>query len=335
MKASLLHAFGGPEQFRTGEIPTPVAGPGQVLVRIAAASVNPVDTKIRASGAMAPALPAPLGCDMAGIVAAVGPGVAGFAPGDRVYGCVGGVTTLQGTYADYVAADARLLAPAPATLDLRQAAALPLVFITAWEGLVDRAAVQPGDTVLIHGGAGGVGHVAIQIAKSRGARVVATVSSPEKAEIARSLGADETVNYRDETVETYVQRLTGGTGFDVVFDATGGSDIATSFAAAKLNGQVVTIVSRYSADLSPMHQKGLSLHVVFMLLPMLHDAAGRLDRTHQGQVMRQATALAEAGRLTPLLDPARFTLDQVADAHRHHAGGKAVGKIVIDVAALD
>lgn len=327
MKAVLLHAFGPADNLTLADVPTPVAGPGQVLVKIAAASVNPVDVKIRNTGrGVAPALPAILGCDMAGTVVALGDGVTGFAVGDAVYGCVGGVAGLQGTYAEYVAADARLLAPAPSTLSAHDAAALPLVTLTAWEALVDRARVQPGDKVLIHGGAGGVGHVAIQIAKMKGAHVTATVSSDEKAAIARDLGADEIVNYRQESVEAYVARLTGGKGFDIVLDATGGSDIATSFAAARFNGQVVTIVAGYTADLAPMHGKGLSLHVVFMLLPMLHDHSFTIDRAHQGRVLADLS-----GKLRPLVDPARFTLETVADAHRRLESGQAVGKLVIDV----
>ncbi|QJE74080.1 zinc-dependent alcohol dehydrogenase family protein [Aerophototrophica crusticola] len=333
MKAILLNDFGDVSNFQPADLPTPVAGPGQVLVKVAAASVNPVDIKNRSGGrAIAPELPGVLGCDMAGVVEAVGEGVSGLRPGDRVYGCVGGVKGMPGTYAEYVAADARLLAPAPGDLSLREAAALPLVFITAWEGLVDRAQVKRGDTVLVHGGAGGVGHVAIQIAKEKGARVVATVSSAEKGDLAKSFGADEVVNYREETVEQYVARLTEGRGFDIVFDATGGKDIATSFAAARLNGQVVTIVSMYEADLSPMHLKGLSLHVVFMLIPMLHDTPAPLDRSHHGWILRRAAEMANAGHLKPHLDPTRFTLDQVAEAHTHLESGKAVGKVVVDVA---
>jgi len=334
MKAAVLRDFGDPENFQIQDLPRPVPAAGQVLVRIAASSLNPIDYKLRGGGRdMAPDAPTVLGCDMAGVVVETGPGTAGFAPGDRVHGCVGGVKGLQGTYAEYVAADARLLAKVPAGLDLRRAAALPLVTLTAWEGLVDRARIRPADTVLVHGGAGGVGHVAIQIAKAKGARVVATVSSPAKAALARDLGADETVDYRAETPDAYVARLTGSRGFDIVFDATGGSDPGTSFQAARLNGQVVTIVSTFTADLTPMHLKGLSLHVVFMPIPMLYDPVDiPIDRAHQGRILAEAAALVEAGRLRPLLDPRTFTLADVAAAHRHLEGGHAVGKVVLDVA---
>ena len=328
MRAQIIPAWGGAENFEAATLPDPAPGPGEVLVQIVASSVNPADHKLRQAGPpIAPALPAVLGCDAAGRVLAVGDGVEGFALGDEVYGCVGGVRGVPGCYAEMIAADARLLAPKPASLTLREAAALPLVTITAWEGL-DRAGVRAGQSVLVHGGAGGVGHVAIQLAKARGAVVSTTVSSEEKAALVRSLGADHTIDYRNETVDDYVARLTGGTGFDVVYDATGGSDIAASFQAARLNGQVVTIVSMYEADLTPMHIKGLTLHVVFMLIPMLHD----VDRAEHGRILREAAALADVGGLRPHLDPERFDLASVADAHRHLEGGHAVGKVVIDVA---
>ncbi len=327
MHAQIIRSFGDAGVFERATLPDPVPLAGQVLVRQEATSVNPVDYKIRRFGPpIAPELPAILGCDVSGRVVALGEGVTRFKVGDAVYGCAGGVRGVGGAYADLIAADARLLARRPAGLDAREAAALPLVTITAWEGL-DRAGVAPGQSVLVHGGAGGVGHVAIQLAKARGARVFATVSSGEKAGIARELGADVTINYREVAVDDYVAQHTGGRGFDVVFDTTGGSDIATSFAAAKLNGQVVTIVSQYEADLSLMHVKGLSLHVVFMLIPMLHD----IGREAHGALLDQAARLVEQGRLRPLIDARRFSLEDVAEAHHHAESGRAIGKVVIDI----
>ena len=329
MHAQIIREFGEPDVLQPAQLPDPTPGPSQVLVRQVATSVNPVDYKLRSAGqGLAPELPAVLGCDVAGVVAAVGDDVTSFAVGDAVYGAAGGVKGMGGSYAELIATDARLLAPAPTTIPLREAAALPLVTITAWEGL-DRAGVKSGDTVLVRGGTGGVGHVAIQLARAQGARVFATASSPEKAAIARRLGAEDTIDYRAETPEAYVERLTNGRGFDVVFDATGGSDIATAFASARLNGQVVTIVAGYQADLSPMHAKGLSLHVVFMLIPMLHDTG----REVHGQILRNAAALVEAGQLEPLIDPDRFTLERIADAHRKAESGRPLGKIVVEIGA--
>ncbi|MBK8174127.1 MAG: zinc-dependent alcohol dehydrogenase family protein [Rhodospirillales bacterium] len=330
MKVQMIRTFGGPEVFEEALLPDPSAKAGEVLVRIVAASVNPVDYKLRRAGpAIAPALPAVLGCDFAGIVETIGTGVEGFTPGDAVFGCAGGVKGMPGTYAEMIAADARLVAKKPAKLPFRDAAALPLVTITASDAL-QRSGVGSGQTVLIHGGAGGVGHIAIQLAKARGAWVAATVSNEFKATLARSLGADETIDYRAESVDDYVERLTQGRGFDVVFDATGGSDIASSFAAARPSGQVVTIVSQYTADLSPMHAKGLSLHVVFMLLPMLTGEG----RDEHGRILAAAAALADSGRLKPIVDSVRFTLADIAAAHRRLETGQATGKVVIDVSAI-
>ena len=301
MQAQIIHTWGGAERFEAATLPDPTPGPGEVLVQVAATSVNPADYKLRQAGPpIAPALPAVLGCDVAGRVLAVGDGVAGFAEGDEVYGCVGGVRGMPGCYAEMIAADARLLAPKPAALTLRESAALPLVTITAWEGLA-RAGVRAGQTVLVHGGAGGVGHVAIQLAKARGAEVATTVSSGEKAALARSLGADHTIDYRAEPVDAYVARLTGGKGFDVIYDATGGSDIAASFQAARLNGEVVTIVSQYDGRNRPCahaHQGALAprrLHAH----PNAARCGPRRARAHpaRGRSMR---------KLRPHLDPKRF-----------------------------
>ena len=180
MRAALLETAGAPFRVTTVARPEPEAG--QVLVRVAASAVNPLDVKIHAGEAphARQPLPAILGIDMAGIVEAVGPGVADFRRGDEVYGMTGGVGGLQGSLAEFAAVDARLLAPKPATLSMREAAALPLVFITAWEGLVDRAGVRSGQKVLIQGGAGGVGHIAIQLARSYGADVFATGSTRDR-----------------------------------------------------------------------------------------------------------------------------------------------------------
>lgn len=330
MRAQVLEAAGGPDAFVARTLPVPAPGAGEVLVRQVASSVNPADTKIRARApALGPALPGVLGMDVAGIVVATGRGVTGLRVGDAVYGAAGGVRGMHGAYAEYLATDARLLAPAPRSIPLRDAAALPLVAITAWEGLVDRAQLRAGQRVLVLGGTGGVGHVAIQVAKARGAYVAATVSSPEKAAIARGLGADATIDYRTEPLETRAAELTQGRGFDIVYDATGGRDLAPAFAAARRNGQVIAIVSTFPADLSAMHFKGLTLHVVFMLIPMLHDEG----RERHGEILREVAALVDAGRLKPLIDPVRYALADVGAAHARLEAGQALGKLVIDIGA--
>ena len=328
MRAQTLTAFGGTDVFKLAEVADPPQpGEGQVLIKLAAASVNPVDTKLRGGGReIAPEPPTILGCDGAGTVTAVGPGVSRFREGDAVFGCMGGVKGHGGTYADYILADQRLIAPKPANLDMREAAALPLVTITAAEAL-QRSQVAGDSTVLIRGGAGGVGHIGVQLAKARGAHVVATVSSAEKAALAKQLGADAAPNYHEVSVEEIVERETGGAGFDAVFDATGRDDLPGAFSFARVNGQVAAIVTAFTTDLSQMHAKGLSLHGVFMLLPML---TGQGKEAHT-EILENARDLAEAGRLRPHLDAERFTLETLPQAHDRLESGQAVGKVVVDI----
>lgn len=328
MKAMILNAYGADAAFQAADLPKPEVGAGQVLVRVAATSVNTVDTMIRQMGAdlpLSPALPAVLGMDFAGTVEAVGEGVSSFAAGDEVYGCAGGLADLQGALAEFMVADARLLAHKPKSLSMREAAAIPLVGITAYEGL-QRAGVQAGQKVLVHGGAGGVGHLAVQLARHFGAQVFATGSGAESLDVIAGYGATA-IDYRAETVADYVQQHTGGAGFDVVFDSVGGANMVNSFEAAALNAQVVTTVAMVELDLTPAHFKGLSLHVVFMLIPMLHDH----KRETHGEILAALAEIADSGGLKTLLDPSAFSMDQVGDAHAHLGSGQAIGKVVVDV----
>jgi NADPH:quinone reductase len=327
MKAQLLTAFGGPENFRLSEVPTPAVQDGTLLIRLAATSVNSLDIKIREGGiSVAPELPGILGSDIAGIVEEVGTGVIGFAPGDEVYGCAGGIKGFGGTLAEYIVADARLIAPKPKTLSMLETAALPLVSITAWQGL-ERAKTSASDHVLVHGATGGVGHVALQLAKVIGSRIATTVATNDDSEIARRLGADEIINYREEKVDEYVDRLTAGRGFDVVFDTIGGKNLELSLAAAGSNGRISTTNGRTTLDLSEAHSKGLSFHVIFMMLPLIEDRG----REGHGKILRDVARLVDGGKLRPLLDAEQFTLRTAADAHRRLQSGKATGKIVIDL----
>jgi NADPH:quinone reductase-like Zn-dependent oxidoreductase len=326
MRAAVLTEFA--TALELADLARPVPGPGQVLVKIAASGVNPLDTKIRAGlAAHARAvLPAVLGLDMAGTVEEVGPGTTGFAPGDAVYGLSGGVGDLQGSLAQYAAADARLLAHKPATLTMREAAALPLSVVTAWEGLVDRAKVGPGHKVLVHGGAGGIGHVAVQIARARGAEVFATASAANAA-VVRELGATA-IDYATTQVQEYVAAHTGGEGFDIVFDTVGGAVLDDSFTAVRIyTGHVLSALGWGSHSLAPLSFRGATYSGVFTLLPMLTGKG----REHHGEILREAAALADAGLLKPLLDPRRYTLDTVAQAHAAVENGSAHAKIVVDI----
>ncbi|MDP6543194.1 MAG: zinc-dependent alcohol dehydrogenase family protein [Phycisphaerae bacterium] len=327
MKAVVAGAVGRDARLETVELPIPEPQAGQLLIEVRASSLNPIDNvflRMHLEG-MSPEPPAILHGDVAGVVCAVGPDVDAFAVGDEVYGCPGGFRGHPGALADYMLADVRLLAPKPASLDFAQAAALPLVTLTAWEGLVDRANIRPGQHVLIQGGCGGVGHVALQIAKARGARAATTISSDAKAEIALSLGADDIINYRHETVEQSVHRLTGGEGSDIVYDTVGGAVLDQSFRAVRRKGQVINILGFNSHDLSTAFRRGVTLHLENMTLPLLTGSG----RARQGEILRQAAALVEAGQLRPLIDPHTFTFAQANEAHALYESRKHIGKIVL------
>lgn len=307
-------------------IARPVPGKGQVLVRVHAAGVNPLDTKIAAgAGAHArQALPAVLGLDLAGTVVELGEAVEGFTTGQEVFGMAGGIGGAQGTMAEYIAVDARLIAAKPHALGMHEVAALPLVFITAWEGLVDRANVRAGQRVLVHGGAGGVGQVAVQLARARGAEVYAT-GSAASLDFIRSLGATA-IDYQTQSVESYVEHYTAGEGFDIVYDTVGGSTLDASFQAVKpYTGHVLSCLGWGQHSLAPLSFKSATYSGVFTLTPLLTGQG----REHHGAILREAAVLADAGQLTIRVDPQQFALDEVNDAFRQVAEGRAQGKTVI------
>jgi NADPH2:quinone reductase len=325
MQAAVLETFGS--SFRITTVARPKPLPGQVLVRIAASAVNPLDLKIHAGEAAHARhpLPAILGIDMAGTVEAAGLGVTGFRRGDEVYGMIGGVGGVQGSLAGYAAVDANLLAIKPTTLSMREAASLPLAFITAWEGLVDRAGIKPDQNVLIHGGAGGVGHIAIQIASASGARVYATGSARDRALIER-LGA--TWIDRDAEVAVYVSEQTDGCGFDIIYDTVGGAVLDASFNAVRRFGHVVSALGWGTHALAPLSFRAATYSGVFTLLPLLTGEG----RAHHGEILREATRLSEAGRLAPKVDSRPFTLETIGDAYAALAERQTAGKLVIDIA---
>lgn len=328
MKAMTITAYGENAKFDAAELPKPTVTPGHVVIRIAASSVNTVDTMIRSMGSdlpLSPALPAVLGMDFAGVVDAVGEGVTKFAVGDEVYGCAGGLADLQGALAEYMLADAALIAHKPKSISMREAAAMPLVGITAYEGL-ERAGVAAGQKVLVQGGAGGVGHLAVQLAKHFGADVFGTGTGENQMDIIKGYGATP-IDFAVEKVADYVAAHTGGAGFDLVFDTVGGANMTNSFEAAKLNAHIASTVALVELDLSPAHFKGLSLHIIFMLLPMLSGQG----REKHGEILAKLADIVDAGAMKPLLDPQTFDLESVSSAYDRLASGKAIGKVVVDV----
>jgi NADPH2:quinone reductase len=325
MSAAVLESYDRPLQVR--QVPIPDLRPGHVLVRIEASGVNPLDVKIRAGQAAHARVepPAILGIDLAGTVESAAPDVTGFAPGDEVYGMTGGVAGIPGSLAEYAVVDARLIAHRPVAWSARQAAAMPLTAITAWEGLVDRADVHSGQRVLIHGGAGGVGHIAIQIARARGADVYATGSKGGLAVIER-FGATA-IDYTATTPAQYVGQHTEGEGFDVIFDTVGGATLDASFDSVRVHtGHVVSILGWGSHSLAPLSFRGATYSGVFTLLPLITGEG----REHHGEILRQLSDLADTGALVPLLDPRIFSLSSAHEAHLSMEDGSAAGRIIVD-----
>jgi NADPH:quinone reductase len=271
-------------------------------------------------------LPNILGINLAGVVAALGDGVTSLRRGDEVHGMTGGVGGLQGSLAEYAAVDADLLAPKPANLTMREAASLPLNLITAWEGLIDRAQVRSGQTVLIHGGAGGVGHLAVQLARAYGAEVFATGSAKDRSYI-EQLGA--TFIDRDAAVADYVADHTAGRGFDLVYDTVGGKVLDASFQAVAVFGHVVSALGWGTHALAPLSFRAATYSGVFTLLPMLTGQG----RAHHGEILREATRMIEAGAIATRIDPRHFTLDNVLEAYDALKSGNAAGRLVVDISS--
>ena len=332
MQAILMTRTGGPEVLEPAEVPVPeLPTPQHLRVRLHAAGVNPIDTKLRANGTYYPErLPAILGCDGAGVVETVGAEVTRFRPGDRVYFCSGGIGGEPGNYATYNTVHEDYAARLPAGIDFTAAAAVPLVLITAWEALFDRARLQPAQRVLIHAAAGGVGHVAVQLARHALARVAATVGDASKAAFVRALGAERVIEYKKEDFVPAALDWTGGAGVDLIFDTVGGDTFCKSFAAACVYGQVVTLLqSNCDAGAHKLARlRNLGLHYELMLAPMflgLHAA-----RVHQREILEEGARLIEEGKLKVHVSEV-LPLAQAAEAHRLIGAGHTTGKIVLRI----
>jgi len=332
MKAIEMRETGGPDVLKLVDRPMPViTGPTDILVRLEAAGVNPVDTKIRRRGVFVPeGLPAVLGCDGAGVVEAAGDAVKRFKPGDAVWFCHGGLGGPAGNYAEYALVDESVAQPRPASLDFVRAAAAPLVLITAWEALHDRAQLAEGKTVLIHAGAGGVGHVAIQLARLAGARVCTTVSGPEKAEFAHALGAEYTINYHEEDLVEAVMDWTEGKGVDIALDTVGPEIFRRTIPAMAHYGDLVTILEPGpDVDWKEARNRNLRIGFELMLIPMLRNLPEA--RAHQGEILQRCGEAIDGGELR--IEVAEtFPLARAADAHRRIEEGHTQGKLVLTMA---
>lgn len=330
MKAVLMTEIGEPEVLRLQEVSDPkIESETEILVRLNAAGVNPIDTKLRSRGTFYPEqMPAILGCDGAGIVEAVGSEVEKFQVGDAVYFCDGGLGGKRGNYAELTVVDEKFAALKPQTLSFVEAASAPLVLITAWESLYDRGRLQPGQRILIHAGAGGVGHVAIQLAKLQGAAVATTIGSAESAAFVKELGADVVIDYQKEDFVDTVLDWTDGEGVDLVFDTVGKETFYQSVLALRNYGDLITILEPDPkvGTLKDARLKNLRISLELMLTPMLQ---GRVDdQREQMKILQQCARLIDEGKLKIFVNQT-FPLAEAAQAHRRLEAGKMQGKLVL------
>jgi NADPH:quinone reductase-like Zn-dependent oxidoreductase len=308
MKAVRVHEFGGPEKLVLDDVPRPKPETGEVLLRVISAGVNPVDGKIRSGMFADPRtkLPITLGYDVCGVVAALGPDAKHWKVGEPVYGML--PIASGGAYAEFVAVPERTLAAIPKNLDAAAAGGVPLAALTAWQALFDKAELKAGQTVLIHGGSGGVGHFAVQFAKAKGAKVLATASGANQAFL-KEIGADTAIDYKNQKFEEIAKDV------DVVLDSVGGDTLERSYGVLKKGGFLVSIVTR--VDEKKLEEKGL--RGTSMLVQPSADE------------LREITNLVEAGKVKPFVS-ATFPLAQAAEAQRKLEAGGVRGKIVLEIA---
>jgi NADPH2:quinone reductase len=319
-----LHEFGGPEVLQLSDLPMPEPSDYELLVEVHATSVNPVDTKVRGRASSTRELPIVLGFDVSGIVVRCGARAQGFTVGDAVYGCPH--LFRRGANAEYVLLDARAAAHKPASLDHASAACLPLVALTAWESLHERAHIQPGQTLLIHAGAGGVGHIAVQLAQLHGCRVITTAGRPESLSFcSEQLRCDEVIDYRRESFVARVHERSAGRGLPVVFDTVGGETFQKSIDCVAPCGQLVTILgSDPGAAALTLLQRSITVHYEFMGARVAYD----VEPARQGAVLRTIAQLVDRGLLRVHVSQ-RLPLAQLADGHRQLESGHTIGKVAI------
>jgi NADPH:quinone reductase len=331
MKAVVATAKGGPEVLVPQQVDLPwPGGSGDVLVRLKAAALNPADVWFRKLGGyLEPAGPFILGHDGAGIVEATGSDVPNVKPGDRVCFCYGGIGGAPGTYAEFAVVPADLLAVIPDKVDFITAAAVPLVLITLSEALADRARVLPGESVLIHAGAGGTGHIGVQLAKLRGARVATTVSGESKANLVHELGADLAIPYREKDFVAAAMDWTAGHGLDVALDNVGADIMLQTFKAMAPYGRVVTLMGTPGDTPETNAYNGnLTIHNVMMLTPMWLGLSDRLRS--QAAHVREGLRLVADGKLRVIVDQV-FALNEAGAAHAYLESGRAVGKVALSI----
>ncbi len=330
MKVIQLPQHGDPDLLETAEMTDPeIETPTEIKVKLQAAGVNPIDTKLRAGFYPINNFPAVLGCDGAGIVEQVGSDVTRVKEGDEVYFFHGGLDGIQGNYTEYKVLDERFVALKPISIDFTQAAAAPLVLLTAWEALFDRAQLEKDHTVFINAGAGGVGHVAIQLAKQFGARVCTTVSNEEKAAFVKDLGADFIINYKEQDVVETIMEWTDNKGVDIAMDNVGGEAIQETFPAICHYGEMVSLLQPdNTVDWAVARFRNIRFSFEVMLSPLLFDL--KVAQSHQTSILEQCSGLIDEGKLRLHVSDI-MPLEKAANAHRQIESGHTTGKIVLNI----
>jgi NADPH:quinone reductase len=326
MRAVIINEHGGPEVLKIADRPTPTPGDYDLLVEVHASSINPVDTLVRMRGLAPRPMPMILGYDASGVVTKVGSKVTGFKPGDQVYGCPN--LFGDGAQAEFCLLDSRAAAHKPKSIDHVTAACLPLVSLTAWEALHDKARIEKDQTVLIQGGAGGVGHIAVQLARLHGCKVFTTASRPESISFCTSeLKAHEVIDYSKTDVAKRVNELTHNKGVNVVFDTVGGNVFQQSLGCIMPFGSIVAISSSTPGDqLGSVFTRSISIHYEFMGARQIYGA----NPERQGEILTDIARLVDNGSLKPHVSQ-RFPIERITDAHKAIESKHTIGKIAVAI----
>lgn len=329
MKAAYLEETGAPEVIQFGDLPQPTPAEGEVLVRVGAGSLNPIDTYIRA-GTVKMELPKPfvVGCDLAGTIEAVGPGAGRFKPGDRVWGSNQGLLGRQGAFSEYAAVPEQWLYPTPDNISDETAAAVALVGITAHLGLFRCANLQPGETAFVNGGTGGVGSMVVQMTKAVGAKVICTVGSEEKAEVCRKWGADHVLNYKTDSVPDAIRDVTEGKGVNVWYETQRNPDFVQTIDLLQRRGRMIVMAGRQAEPtfpVGPFYVKDLSLYGFAMFNATPDEQRACADDINQW--LKEGKLDVPVGKVFPLAETA--AAHKLLEDNTLHGAGTLMGKVVV------
>jgi len=326
MKAIIIDNVGDVTEFKVSEYQKPTINDNQVLLKVEGTNINPADLMMRQGHLpLINEFPVILHTDVVGTITEIGKNVNNFSVGQRVLGFAGVINGRQGALADFMPVNENQIVLAPNNISVKKIAALPMISVTAWEAVVEKANVKAGEKILIHGGVGGVGHMAVQIAKSFGATVYTTIGSEDDKKLALSLGADYAINYKTQTVEEYTKEYTNDSGFDVVIDTVGGANFETSLKATAAYGRLVSTYLWGKVDMTEAANKSINVFPINIWIPM----AANIRPTYHSNMIKNVVELILKGKLKPLVNEKEFSFNEVAEAHKYAESKSGVGKIII------